>query len=132
MAPRKKMKPAESALTISKEGEQEDTEPLQAVVTGVKRGKGRPARAQQKENLVKRKKLDFRQQRGWGQVLTVGQGDTGQLGLGEDVMEKSRPAAVSQISAAVDAVAGGMHINVKSLFVITNSSIVETLFLLGD
>ena len=24
-------------------------------------------------------------------MLTVGQGDTGQLGLGEDVMEKTRP-----------------------------------------
>ena len=29
--------------------------------------------------------------RGSGHVLTVGQGDTGQLGLGEDVMEKTRP-----------------------------------------
>ena len=125
MAPRKKMKPAETAQTLSKkvekaaedeksreseelsdETEQEDTEPLQAVVTGVKRARGRPAR---EENLVKRKKLEFRQQRGWGQVLTVGQGDTGQLGLGEDVMEKSRPAAVGQMTAAVDAVAGGMH-----------------------
>jgi len=119
------MKPAETAQTLSKkvekaaedeksreseelsdETEQEDTEPLQAVVTGVKRARGRPAR---EENLVKRKKLEFRQQRGWGQVLTVGQGDTGQLGLGEDVMEKSRPAAVGQMTAAVDAVAGGMH-----------------------
>ena len=35
--------------------------------------------------------LDFRHDRGSGVVLTVGQGDTGQLGLGEDVMEKSRP-----------------------------------------
>ena len=95
---------------------EEDSEPDQAeaeVVTGVKRGRGRPTKVQQEDKrlrLVKnRSKLEFRHQRGWGQVLTVGQGDTGQLGLGEDVMEKSRPAAVTQMSAAVDAVAGGMH-----------------------
>ena len=32
--------------------------------------------------------------RGSGHVLTVGQGDTGQLGLGEDVMEKTRPQVI--------------------------------------
>ena len=37
------------------------------------------------------------------------QGDTGQLGLGEDVMEAGRPAPVTHIDQAVDAVAGGMH-----------------------
>ena len=68
-------------------------------------------------------------------MLSVGQGDTGQLGLGEDVMEKSRPQVetkvwcgavqrdavrcseilqssvqvVSGIKDAVDCVAGGMH-----------------------
>lgn len=42
-------------------------------------------------------------------MLTVGQGDTGQLGLGEDVMEKSRPGLVESIKNAVDVVAGGMH-----------------------
>ena len=41
--------------------------------------------------------------------MTVGQGDTGQLGLGEDVMEKTRPGLVEQIKDAVDAVVGGMH-----------------------
>jgi len=54
-------------------------------------------------------KLDFRHHRGSGYVLTVGQGDTGQLGLGEDVMEKSRPQVVAGISSAVDVAAGGMH-----------------------
>jgi len=58
---------------------------------------------------LKKLKLPFRQTRGFGQVLTVGQGDTGQLGLGEDVMEKSRPGLVDKIANAVDAVAGGMH-----------------------
>ena len=85
------------------------------VVTGVKRG--RPSKAQTEETRpAKKRKLTFRHERGWGQVLTVGQGDTGQLGLGEDVMEKSRPAAVTQISAAVDAVAGGMHQCLKTLW----------------
>jgi hypothetical protein len=27
--------------------------------------------------------------RGWGHILTVGQGDTGQLGLGENIMKKT-------------------------------------------
>merc|ERR1719318_1279720 len=58
---------------------------------------------------VKKLKLDFRHSRGHGQVLTVGQGDTGQLGLGEEVMEKTRPGLVEQIKNAVDCVAGGMH-----------------------
>ena len=62
-----------------------------------------PSRAQQEEARAakRQKKLPFRHSRGWGQLLTVGQGDTGQLGLGEDVMEKSRPAAVTELSAAV-------------------------------
>lgn len=53
--------------------------------------------------------LGFRHNRGSGHVLTVGQGDTGQLGLGEDVMEKARPQVVTGIEGAVDAAAGGMH-----------------------
>ena len=43
-----------------------------------------------------------------GIVLTVGQGDTGQLGLGEDVVEKSKPGVVN-VKDAVDIAAGGMH-----------------------
>jgi len=53
--------------------------------------------------------LAFRHTRGSGHVLTVGQGDTGQLGLGEDVMEKTRPQVVAGIDSAVDVAAGGMH-----------------------
>jgi len=47
--------------------------------------------------------------RGSGYVLTLGQGDTGQLGLGEDVMEKTRPGLVKDVEDAVEVVAGGMH-----------------------
>jgi len=57
---------------------------------------------------AKRLKLTC-QSLGSGLVLTLGQGDTGQLGLGEDVMEKSRPGLVAGIKDAVDVVAGGMH-----------------------
>ena len=46
-------------------------------------------------------------------VLTLGQGDVGQLGLGEDIYERKRPALVPLPDAVkgkiVEAVAGGMH-----------------------
>ena len=74
--------------------------------TGVGRKRGRKLSAVLESKKIK---LDFRHSRGYGQVLTVGQGDTGQLGLGEEVMERMRPGLVTNIEKAVDAVAGGMH-----------------------
>lgn len=44
-----------------------------------------------------------------GLVLVLGQGDVGQLGLGEDVLERKKPALVSLPEGVVQAVAGGMH-----------------------
>lgn len=44
-----------------------------------------------------------------GTALTCGQGDMGQLGLGEDEMEKKRPTAVSSVKDVVHVIAGGMH-----------------------
>ncbi|XP_053310426.1 regulator of chromosome condensation isoform X2 [Spea bombifrons] len=44
-----------------------------------------------------------------GIVLTLGQGDVGQLGLGEDVMERKKPALVPLPEEIVQAEAGGMH-----------------------
>ena len=44
-----------------------------------------------------------------GVVLTCGQGDVGQLGLGEDVMEKSRMAFVDIPDPVIQITAGGMH-----------------------
>ncbi|XP_034111679.1 regulator of chromosome condensation [Drosophila albomicans] len=44
-----------------------------------------------------------------GQVLVCGTGDTGQLGLGEDILERKRPALVEDIPNPVDICAGGMH-----------------------
>ena len=44
-----------------------------------------------------------------GVVLTVGQGDVGQLGLGEDVMERGRVALVKIPDSVIQVCAGGMH-----------------------
>ena len=44
-----------------------------------------------------------------GLVLVLGQGDVGQLGLGENVLERKKPALVSLPENIVQAVAGGMH-----------------------
>nr|XP_010946258.1 regulator of chromosome condensation isoform X6 [Camelus bactrianus] len=44
-----------------------------------------------------------------GLVLTLGQGDVGQLGLGENVMERKKPALVPIPEDIVQAEAGGMH-----------------------
>lgn len=54
----------------------------------------------------------------------MGQGDVGQLGLGPDVLEKSRPALVDQIEDVIDVVAGGMHtvcLTSKGLFFIASN-----------
>ena len=45
-----------------------------------------------------------------GSVLSLGTGDTGQLGLGEDITERTKPALVTGVKGKVMAVAaGGMH-----------------------
>lgn len=44
-----------------------------------------------------------------GHVLVLGMGDVGQLGLGEDVLERKKPALVSLPEKIVQVVAGGMH-----------------------
>lgn len=44
-----------------------------------------------------------------GFVLVVGEGDTGQLGLGPDVMDRSKPGRVSLPADVVQVCAGGMH-----------------------
>lgn len=42
-------------------------------------------------------------------MLVTGAGDFGQLGLGPDVLEKSRPALIQLENEIVDICAGGMH-----------------------
>lgn len=44
-----------------------------------------------------------------GVMLVFGQGDFGQLGLGEDVTEKMRPAAISEYQDIIAIAAGAMH-----------------------
>ncbi len=44
--------------------------------------------------------------------MVMGQGDTGQLGLGEDIMERGKPCPVGGALdglSVVDVVCGGMH-----------------------
>ena len=67
-----------------------------AASAGNARKRGRPTKMEAEAVLeAKRVKLSSRlQTRGCGHVLTLGQGDTGQLGLGEDIMERARPALV--------------------------------------
>lgn len=51
----------------------------------------------------------MQQTRGAGLVLTCGQNDVGQLGLGTDIEERSRPTIVKELNNIVDISAGGMH-----------------------
>lgn len=44
-----------------------------------------------------------------GVILSFGSGDVGQLGLGEDVMEKLRPALIPNVEDVIQIEAGGMH-----------------------
>lgn len=54
-------------------------------------------------------KPDLRQIPNGGVILVFGQGDVGQLGLGENVVEKTRPATVPGYQDIVAIAAGGMH-----------------------
>lgn len=47
--------------------------------------------------------------RPFGNLLACGTGDVGQLGLGEDAVEKTRPALVADLKEIVSVCAGGMH-----------------------
>ncbi|XP_077454175.1 regulator of chromosome condensation [Stigmatopora argus] len=44
-----------------------------------------------------------------GHVLVLGQGDVGQLGLGEDIFQRKKPALLSLPEKIVQVTAGGMH-----------------------
>ncbi|XP_036395386.1 regulator of chromosome condensation [Megalops cyprinoides] len=75
-------------------------------------GKKTTKRASQTEDIKSSKKVKVTHSSHGtekGLVLVLGQGDVGQLGLGEDVMERKKPALVSLPEGVVQAVAGGMH-----------------------
>lgn len=54
-------------------------------------------------------KPDVQQKHGAGLVFTCGQNDVGQLGLGTDIDQRSRPTAVKELNNIIDISAGGMH-----------------------
>lgn len=54
-------------------------------------------------------KPDLRSLSTGGIILVFGQGDVGQLGLGEDVVERMRPAVISALEDVISIAAGGMH-----------------------
>ncbi|CAL7946546.1 unnamed protein product [Xylocopa violacea] len=54
-------------------------------------------------------KPDLRQSATGGVLLVFGQGDVGQLGLGEEIVEKTRPATIPGYQDIVAVAAGGMH-----------------------
>ena len=41
--------------------------------------------------------------------MTVGEGDVGQLGHGEDMLQRMKPRVVTDLPMCVSVVAGGMH-----------------------
>lgn len=82
---------------------------------GQKRKRGRlPGELQALKDNAKRARLDHLLEPdarigSGGVILALGQGDTGQLGLGEDILERSKPALVKNLTDVVCVVAGGMH-----------------------
>ena len=92
-----------------------------AASAGNARKRGRPTKVEAEAVLeAKRVKLSSRlQTRGCGHVLTLGQGDTGQLGLGEDIMERARPALV-KVSREME-----LQTNHRQIFKITEKALVE-------
>lgn len=44
-----------------------------------------------------------------GKILVVGQGDVGQLGLGQDIMERTRPSLLPGYDDIIAIAVGGMH-----------------------
>ncbi|XP_034934036.1 regulator of chromosome condensation-like isoform X2 [Chelonus insularis] len=81
---------------------------------GVKRAASTLNEDTKKPKQIKKKidleiKPDLRNVDTGGVILSFGQGDVGQLGLGEDVMEKMRPAVIPGYSDVIAIAAGGMH-----------------------
>ncbi|XP_029156286.1 regulator of chromosome condensation-like [Nylanderia fulva] len=73
-----------------------------------------PTKADKPAKQIKQKqeitvKPDLRLLSTNGVMLVFGQGDFGQLGLGEEVTEKMRPAAISDYQDVIAIVAGAMH-----------------------
>ncbi|CAK9799704.1 Regulator of chromosome condensation [Anthophora plagiata] len=79
-----------------------------------KRSAQTPAKGPREPKQIRKKqelfvKPDLRQSTTGGVLLVFGQGDVGQLGLGEEVVEKIRPATIPGYQDIVAVAAGGMH-----------------------
>ncbi|XP_006097310.1 regulator of chromosome condensation isoform X4 [Myotis lucifugus] len=107
----KKRSPPEDALPKSKKVKDPRNQAVRAGashrVPGARYTQGacRPSPANQKTRPVSHRSHRTEP----GLVLTLGQGDVGQLGLGENVMERKKPALVTIPEDIVQAEAGGMH-----------------------
>lgn len=85
------------------------------------KSKSSPTKSPQKPNLVSKSKSKTIKKHSQfplaitsseiGHIFVVGSGDCGQLGLGPDVFEKSRPGKISYFDELeiVDIFAGGLH-----------------------
>ncbi|XP_060061692.1 regulator of chromosome condensation isoform X5 [Erinaceus europaeus] len=107
----KRRSPPEDALPKSKKVKDHRNQAVRAVashrVPGVHSCQSacRPSPPDQKTRPVSHRSHNTEP----GLVLTLGQGDVGQLGLGENVMERKKPALVPIPEDIVQVEAGGMH-----------------------
>ncbi|KAK3718775.1 hypothetical protein QZH41_014048 [Actinostola sp. cb2023] len=72
------------------------------------KSKAQPSEAGGKKN---KREQDFVADKETGHVLVMGQGDVGQLGLGEDIMERKKPGRAKNLEGIdmVELQCGGMH-----------------------
>ncbi|XP_034875207.1 regulator of chromosome condensation isoform X5 [Mirounga angustirostris] len=101
----KRRSPPEDALPKSKKVKDRRNQAVRAVASHRVPGAQRPSPPDQKTRPVSHRSHSTEP----GMVLTLGQGDVGQLGLGENVMERKKPALVPIPEDIVQAEAGGMH-----------------------
>ncbi|KAM5321381.1 regulator of chromosome condensation isoform 1-T1 [Glossophaga mutica] len=108
----KRTSPPEDALLKSKKAKNPRNRAVSSLVASHRapgtryfRGACRPSPPDQKTQPVSHRSHRTEP----GLVLTLGQGDVGQLGLGENVMERKKPALVPVPEDIVQAEAGGMH-----------------------
>lgn len=116
MPPRKAIKRAAQTTSVKpskskQKTKQEPVPPRKATKRTAQASSAEPSKAKQKrkQEPVLTLKPNLYQSTTGGEILTVGQGDVGQLGLGVDVMEKARPAVVPGFQDIVAIAAGGMH-----------------------
>ncbi|XP_053395077.1 regulator of chromosome condensation-like isoform X2 [Mercenaria mercenaria] len=74
-------------------------------------GRGRKRNRESDDNQTKKRQKVHHPCHGSvpGKVLVCGEGDVGQLGLGEDVIEKARPGLVNIPDPVIQVCGGGMH-----------------------